>query len=146
MNQKYFELQHKSDLLACGTGKIWRLEDIGLSISGWHKSPTKRTLERWVSRIPWLKSSHKIGDQVDELNRPANKLVLSSLVSGARKKRKTTLHVSFMLMQLLQFNRLRNHLLHIVRRRTCFNQTRSPFNLSFVLLCHSSAKLRLLLY
>ena len=93
MNQKYLESQHKSDLLACGTGKIWRLEDIRLSISGWYKSPTKRTLERWVSRIPWLKSSHKIGDQVDELNRPANKLVLSSLVSGARKKRKTTLFV-----------------------------------------------------
>ena len=37
----------------------------------------------------------------------------------------TTLHVLFALVQLLQFNSLRNPLLHIVRRRTCFNQTRS---------------------
>lgn len=56
----------------------------------------------------------------------------------------TTLHVSSTLAQLLQFNSLRNHLLHIVRRRARLNQTLSRFNLSFVLFCHSSAKLRLL--
>ena len=33
-----------------------------------------------------------------------------------------TLHVFLTLVQLLQFNSLRNHLLHIVRRRTYWNQ------------------------
>ena len=36
-----------------------------------------------------------------------------------------TLHVLFTLVQLLQFNSLRNHLLHIVRRRTCLIHPRS---------------------
>ena len=35
----------------------------------------------------------------------------------------TTLHILFTLVLLLQFNSLRNPLLHIVRRRTCLNQT-----------------------
>ena len=86
MNLKYFELQHKQDLLASDTDKIWRLEDIRLSTSGWQKRPTKRTLERWISKIPWLKSSNQVNDQLDESTRAANQLVLDAFVSGARKK------------------------------------------------------------
>lgn len=93
MNQKNFELQHKYDLLATGTNKMWCLEDLRLSTAGGDESPSKRTLERWLSNIPWLKSSHQTNDQLDESNRAANQLVLDALVSGARKKRKAVLFV-----------------------------------------------------
>lgn len=33
------------------------LEDLRLSIAGGDEIPTKRILERWISKIPWLKSS-----------------------------------------------------------------------------------------
>ncbi|HIG68297.1 MAG TPA: sulfate adenylyltransferase subunit CysD [Porticoccaceae bacterium] len=72
---------------------MWCLEDLRLSIEGTDESPTKRTLERWISAIPWLKSSHQANDQLDDLNRPATQLVLDTLVSGARKKRKAALFV-----------------------------------------------------
>ena len=93
MSQKQFESQHKIDLLAGGTDKIWRLEDLRLSTEGTGESPTKRTLERWISAISWLKSSHQANDQLDQLNRPATHLVLNALVMGARKKRKAALFV-----------------------------------------------------
>ncbi len=93
MSQKQFESQHKNALLSNGTGKIWRLEDLTLSTADIDESPTKRTLERWISAISWLKSSHQADNQLDELTRPASQLVLHALVSGARKKRKATLFV-----------------------------------------------------
>ena len=31
---KHFESQHKHDFLASGTDKMWRLEDLSLSIAG----------------------------------------------------------------------------------------------------------------
>jgi sulfate adenylyltransferase subunit 2 len=94
MSQKHFESQHKNNLLAGGTDKMWRLEDVRLSIeSAGNSPPTKRTLERWISIIPWLKSSHQSNEQIDELNQPATQLVLDALVSGARKRRKATLFV-----------------------------------------------------
>ena len=85
MSQKQFESQHKIDLLAGGAVKMWCLEDLRLSEEGTDESPTKRTLERWISAIPWLKSSHQPNDQLDDLNRPATQLVLDTLVTGARK-------------------------------------------------------------
>ena len=93
MSQKQFESQHKNDLLAGGAVKMWCLEDLRLSAEGTDESPTKRTLERWISAIPWLKSSHQANDQLDDLNRPATQLVLDTLVTGARKKRKAALFV-----------------------------------------------------
>ena len=91
MNQKHFESQHKHDLLEDATDKMWRLENLRLSTPGRDKNPTKRTLERWISKIPWLKSSHHANDQLDESNRAANQLVLDALVSGAKKKRRSVL-------------------------------------------------------
>ena len=73
---------------------MWRIGDLRLSLRGTDEAITaKRTLERWISAIPWLKSSHQAIDQVDELNRPARQLVLDSLVTRARKKRKAALFV-----------------------------------------------------
>jgi sulfate adenylyltransferase subunit 2 len=93
MSQTQFESQHKTDFLAGGTEKMWRPEDLRFLTTGTDESPTKRTLERWISAIPWLKSSHQANDQLDELTRPATQLVLDALVSGARKKRKAALFV-----------------------------------------------------
>ncbi len=93
MNQKQFELNHKRDLLSSGIGKMWRLKCLKHSISGEENSPTKRTLERWISNIQWLKSSHQSNEQLDESNRVANQLLLDAFVSGARNKRKATLFV-----------------------------------------------------
>ena len=93
MSQVHFESQHKTNFLAGGTEKMWRPEDLRLLTTGADESPTKRTLERWISVIPWLKSSHQANDQLDELNRPASQLVLDALVSGTRKKRKAALFV-----------------------------------------------------
>ena len=59
MTQKNFESQHKHDLLASGTDKMWRLEDLRISTVCGDESPTKRTLERSISKIPWFKNSHQ---------------------------------------------------------------------------------------
>ena len=93
MTKKKFILQHRNALLAYGAKKIWSINDLRTSTEDSNKNTSKRTLERWVSVISWLKSSHKADDQLDELNRPARKLVLEALVKRARKKRKTTLFV-----------------------------------------------------
>jgi sulfate adenylyltransferase subunit 2 len=93
MNLKHFELQHKHDLLSGPTNKMWRLEDVKISTAGLDKNPTKRTLERWISKIPWLKSSHQANDQLDESRQVGNQIVLDAFLSEARKKRKTTLFI-----------------------------------------------------
>ena len=94
MTKKQIRAQHRNHLLADGPDKIWRIEDLRLSLLKTDgASAAKRTLERWVSVIPWLKSSHHANDQLDELNRPARQLVLGALVLRARKKRKTALFV-----------------------------------------------------
>ena len=93
MSTKQLEFNHKADLLAGELDKVWRLEDLRLPMNGADEAPVKRTVERWISAIPWLESSHYSEDQVDELNRPATQLVLKALVSGARKKRKAALFV-----------------------------------------------------
>ena len=94
MAKKQVEIQHRNHLLAGGPDKMWGIGDLRLSLRGTDEAITaKRTLERWISAIPWLKSSHQAIDQVDELNRPACQLVLDSLVTRARKKRKAALFV-----------------------------------------------------
>ena len=93
MSKENVELHHKQALVAGGYDKTWSLEDLRLSLDGAGEVPAKRTLERWISTIPWLESSHHSKDQVDELNRPAIQLVLNTLVSGTRKKRKAALFV-----------------------------------------------------
>ena len=94
MAQKQFQAQHRDHLLAGGPDRLWCIEDIRLTLKETNESSaTKRSLERWISKISWLNSSHHVNDQMDELNRPARQLVLDAFVTSARKKRKTTLFV-----------------------------------------------------
>jgi len=93
MTKKQIEAQHRNQLVAHGPGKMWRIDDLRPSKKGENEGTTKRTLERWISAIPWLKSSHKANDQLDDLNRPARQLVLEALVMEGRKKRKAALFV-----------------------------------------------------
>jgi len=93
MGKKQTEVQHINHLIADGPDKIWRIEDLRLSTRNLDEATSKRTLERWISAITWLKSSHHVNDQLDELNRPARQLVLEALVTKARKKRKAALFV-----------------------------------------------------
>jgi len=93
MTKKEVEILYRNHLLASGPDKMWRIDDLRLSKGSLNKSVAKRTLERWVSSIPWLKSSHHTNDQLDELNRPARQLVLNTFVMRARKKRKAALFV-----------------------------------------------------
>ena len=93
MSQQEFELQHAAELLAKGSDRVWRLEDIQHATEDLGQAPTKRTLERWVSAIPWLGASSQASEQLDELGRPAIHLVLDALVTGARKKRQAAILV-----------------------------------------------------
>ena len=76
MSKENVELHHRQALVAGGYDKTWSLEDLRLSMDGTGEAPAKRTVERWISTIPWLESSHHPTDQVDELNRAATQLVL----------------------------------------------------------------------
>ncbi|MDC0054251.1 hypothetical protein OAK05_08315, partial [Gammaproteobacteria bacterium] len=93
MSQQKFESQHAAELLAKGYDRFWRLEDIQHAMADSDQTPTKRTLERWISAIPWLATSSQASEQSDELGRPAIHLVLDALVSAARKKRQAALFV-----------------------------------------------------
>ena len=93
MSQQEFELQHAAELLAKGSDRVWRLEDMQHAMEDLGQAPTKRTLERWVSAIPWLGASRQASEQLDEIGRPAIQLVLEALVSAARKKRQAALFV-----------------------------------------------------
>ena len=93
MTKKQVEVQHRNHLLAGGPDKIWRIGDLKHLTEGSDEGTTKRTLERWLSTISWLKSSHQANDQLDELYRPVRQLVLEALVLEARKKRKAALFV-----------------------------------------------------
>ena len=93
MSQQKFESQHAAELLAQGPDRVWRIEDIRHAMADSDHAPTKRTLERWISAIPWLGTSSQAGEQLDEIGRPAIQLVLDALVSAARKKRQAALFV-----------------------------------------------------
>ena len=86
MSQQKFELQHAAELLAQGPDRVWRLEDASHVMTDSGQAPAKRTLERWISAVPWLETSSQASEQLDELGRPAIHLVLDALVVGARKK------------------------------------------------------------
>ena len=64
MFQQEFELQHSGELLAKGPLKIWRLK-IKHAMAVSDQSPTKRTLERWISVIPWPETSNQPYQQID---------------------------------------------------------------------------------
>jgi len=93
MSQQKFESQHAAELLAQGSARVWRIEDIRHAMADSDHAPTKRTLERWISAIPWLGTSSQADEQFDERGRPAIQLVLDALVSAARKKRQAALFV-----------------------------------------------------
>ena len=57
MSQQKFESQHAAELLAQGSARVWRIEDIRHAMADSDHAPTKRTLERWISAIPWLGTS-----------------------------------------------------------------------------------------
>ena len=92
MNKENVRVHHRKALVAGGFDKTWSLEDLRRSVDT-DETPVKRTVERWISTIPWLESSHRPNDQMDESNRPATLLVLEALVRGVRKKRKAALFV-----------------------------------------------------
>ena len=93
MSHQEFELQHAVELLAQGPDRVWRLEDASHVMTDSGQAPAKRTLERWISAVPWLETSSQASEQLDELGRPAIHLVLDALVVGARKKRQAALFV-----------------------------------------------------
>ena len=93
MSQQKFESQRAADLLAKGYDRLWRLEDMQHAMADLGQAPTKRTLERWISAIPWLGTSSQADEQFDERGRPAIQLVLDALVAAARKKRQAALFV-----------------------------------------------------
>lgn len=88
MTKKELELLHRNHLLASGPDKMWCIDDLRLSTENLNKRIAKRTLERWISSIPWLKSSHHTNDQLDELNQPALQLVLNSFIMRAQRNAK----------------------------------------------------------
>lgn len=91
MDKEKLELRHKNDLISGGSDKLWSIKDLSPLIESSDEGASKRTLERWISAIPWLKSTHKAKNQLDEFNRPARMLVFNAFVTEARKKRKATL-------------------------------------------------------
>lgn len=66
---------------------MWCLEDIRPPLGTKEEAPVKRTLERWISAFQWLKTFHQTDDQLNEVRRPASRLVFEALVAGTRKKR-----------------------------------------------------------
>lgn len=110
MTKKLIESHHVDQLLVGGQNKKWCIDDLISLIGDLNKTASKRTLERWVSEIPWLKSSHHYNDQLDEFNRPARQLVLEALVMNARKKRKAALFVQINRLQYIgNKNELQEH-------------------------------------
>lgn len=93
MAKKKFLSLHKKNLLTAGANKVWCLKDLLNSNELESDNLSKRTIERWISEIPWLMSSHKPCDQIDELNQPASIIVFNALVNQARKKRNATLFI-----------------------------------------------------
>ena len=93
MSYLNLESQHKNELLAGGETRVWSIEDLITSAENPDKGPSKRTIERQISAIPWLNSSHEGSDQLDEFSRPANQLVFNAQIATARKKRKSTLFI-----------------------------------------------------
>lgn len=93
MRVKEFEILLLERLVASRSDRVWRVEDVSKLIGTQIPSISKRTLERWIASVPWLRATQKNAMPVDEVNRPAVKAVLDALVSKARKKRKTVLFV-----------------------------------------------------
>lgn len=73
--------------------RVWRVEDVNTLIEQQTPPINKRTLERRIASIHWLRATEKNSVAVDELNRPAVRAVLDALVSNTRKKRKAALFV-----------------------------------------------------
>ena len=70
MNQKHLESQLGNLLFHARAKRMWCLEDIRSSLDTHEEAPVKRTLERWILSIPWLKTYHQTDDQLDEVRRP----------------------------------------------------------------------------
>ncbi len=91
MKKKQFGIAVKKQLAKAKNFKCWSVKTLESSLKDDLMCPPKRSLERWIAEIPWLRCSIHLDQQNDEFDKFANKLVLHSLVAEARKKRKTTL-------------------------------------------------------
>ena len=91
MKKKQFEIALKKQLVRAKNFKCWTVKTVESSLKDDLMCPPKRSLERWIAEIPWLRCSIDLDQQNDEFDKFANKLVLASLVAEARRKRKTTL-------------------------------------------------------
>ena len=80
-------------LIDANHNRVWRIDDVAELIESWPVTMSKRTLERRIAAIPWLRAREDDGRSVDELDRPAVKTVLEALVLKARKQRKIPLFV-----------------------------------------------------
>ena len=91
MKKNQFEIIIKKHLHKAGLYKLWSANRLEVSLKHHQTFPPKRSLERWMAEIPWLDCSTHKSRQKDECGKPANKLVLASLISAARRKRRVTL-------------------------------------------------------
>ena len=82
-----------NNLVTTGSDRVWRIEDVIKLIEKQAVQVNKRTLERRIASIPWLRAKHKNLVAMDEMNRPAVRAVLDALVAKARKKRKAALFI-----------------------------------------------------
>jgi len=90
MKKSQFEITTKKQLVEAGHYKLWTAKTLEASLKHHLTLPPKRSLERWIAEIPWLNCSIHLDQQNDESDKPANKLVLASLIAEARRKRKAT--------------------------------------------------------
>ena len=91
MKKSLFEITTKKQLVKAGHYKLWTAKTLVASRKEYLTFPSKRSLERWLGEISWLNCSIHRNQQKDEVGNLANNLVLASLISKARRKRKVTL-------------------------------------------------------
>ena len=91
MKKSQFEITTKKQLVKAGHYKLWTAKTLVASRKEYLTFPSKRSLERWLGEISWLNCSIHRNQQKDEVGNLANNLVLASLISKARRKRKVTL-------------------------------------------------------
>ena len=67
---------------------LWDLKEVELALESFVEPTGRRTLERQVADIEWLKCSRQREVQIDEEGRFGTRLVFDALVASARKKRR----------------------------------------------------------
>ena len=88
MSRQEFEFWLTNELINSDSKKLWSLDTL---LIPQQFNASKRTLERWLASIEWLKTSEKIADQMDIDQNLAVANVFDHLVQKARKRRDATL-------------------------------------------------------